>query len=319
LRKLYILLSHPASDIYYNRLPILVQPDYIKKALLAGKHVLSEKPIAKDYATAKGLIDWYHSNTDSKSVFWGVAENYRFIDSLQHASSIVKSGVLGRISTFHTHLFVNVKGGNLSFETAWRKKAEYQGGFLLDGGVHFVAGTRVMLGPSNPIVRLSAFTKLTRDYLPPVDTVDAILKTETGITGSFSVSFGSSTSGSEYTITGENGYVSVVRGTAGTGGGALVGSMSSWVVSQMIGEERKEKEFANEGTGVHQEVAAWAQSLSGGKSLDERQTPENALIDIELVSKRTEIPTRLLRNNSNNYGLRLRRCYVVERMMASQW
>jgi hypothetical protein len=72
----------------------------------------------------------------------------------------------------------------LSFETAWRKKPEYQGGFLLDGGVHFIAGTRVLLGPSNPIVRLSAFTKLTRDYLPPVDTVNAIMKTETGITGS---------------------------------------------------------------------------------------------------------------------------------------
>jgi predicted dehydrogenase len=50
--------------------------------LLAEKHVLSEKPIAKDYATAKGLIDWYHNSIDSKSVFWGVAENYRFIDSL---------------------------------------------------------------------------------------------------------------------------------------------------------------------------------------------------------------------------------------------
>jgi predicted dehydrogenase len=156
--------------------------------------------------------------------------------------------VLGRISTFHTHLFANVKGGNLSLETAWRKKPEYQGGFLLEGGVHFIASTRVILGPSNPIVRLGAFTKLTRNYLPPVDTVNAIMKTETGITGSFSVSFGSNTSGSEYTVTGEKGYVSVVRGTAGTGGRALVGSMSSWVVYQMIGEERKEKEFANEGT-----------------------------------------------------------------------
>lgn len=273
-------------------MPILVQPDFIKKALLAGKHVLSEKPIAKDYETAKGLIDWYHSKIDSKKVFWGVAENYRFIESLQYASSIVESGVLGRISTFHTHLFANVQGGNLSFETAWRRQPEYQGGFLLDGGVHFIAATRVMLGPSNPIVRLSAFTKLTREYLSPVDTVDAIMKTTTGITGSFSVSFGSSTSGSEYTITGENGYVSVIRGTAGTGGGALVGSMSSWVVSQVMGAEETRNEFPNEGTGVQQEVTSWAQSLSSGKELDERQTPENALIDIELVST-INIPSNL--------------------------
>jgi predicted dehydrogenase len=91
LRKLYILLSHPASDIYYKRLPILVQPEYIKKALLAEKHVFSEKAIAKDYATAKGLIDWYHNSIDSKSVFWGVAKNYRFIDSLSTFLRLLKA------------------------------------------------------------------------------------------------------------------------------------------------------------------------------------------------------------------------------------
>ena len=42
-----------------RRLPILVQPDFIKKALSAGKHVLAEKPIAKDVATATELLDWY--------------------------------------------------------------------------------------------------------------------------------------------------------------------------------------------------------------------------------------------------------------------
>ena len=281
----------------------------------AGKHVLSEKPIAKDYETAKELIGWYHRRIETKNVFWGVGENYRFIDSLLYGASIVKSGVLGRISTFHTHLFANVKGGNLSFETAWRQKPEYQGGFLLDGGVHFIAGTRLMLGPSNPITRLSAFTKLTRSHLPPVDTVDAIMKTETGIIGSFSVSLGSSTSGSEYTVTGENGYVSVIRGTAGTGGGALVGSMSSWVVSQVIGEHEIKKEFPSEGTGVPQEVASWAQSLSSGKALDEMLSPGNALMDLELVSNH---PEPLLSNVKSIYHeFRLRKCYAVERTTVS--
>jgi len=37
--------------VFLNSLPIIAQPDYIKKALLAGKHVLSEKPVAKDLET----------------------------------------------------------------------------------------------------------------------------------------------------------------------------------------------------------------------------------------------------------------------------
>jgi predicted dehydrogenase len=211
-------------------------------------------------------------------VFWGVAENYRFIPSLQHASSIVSSGVLGKISTFRTHMYASVGRGNLSFETAWRRKPEYQGGFVLDGGVHFVAATRMMLGPTEPIVRLSAFTKMTREYLPPVDTVDAVMKTKNGVTGTFSVSFGSSNNGSEYTVTGEEGYVTVYRG------GNLQGKMGGTVVVKIGTDDETVTKFENDGNGVMEEVDAWAKALVGGKGLDARQTPENALKDLEIVS-----------------------------------
>jgi len=50
-------------------LPIPAQPAYIKQALTAGKHVLAEKPVAKDVATARELIQWYgdKNNVDKKS------------------------------------------------------------------------------------------------------------------------------------------------------------------------------------------------------------------------------------------------------------
>ena len=43
-------------------LPILSQPEYIEAALAAGKHVLSEKPIAGDLKRAEALIKYYKSD-----------------------------------------------------------------------------------------------------------------------------------------------------------------------------------------------------------------------------------------------------------------
>lgn len=54
------------------------------------------------------------------------------------------------------------------------------------------------------------------------------------------------------------------------------------------GEEKEgnasEKEFSAEGSGVKQEVAAWAESLADGKQ-NPRQSPEEALADLEILEK----------------------------------
>jgi predicted dehydrogenase len=107
-----------------------------------------------------------------------------------------------------------------------------------------------MLESSDAIMRLSAFTKLTREYLPPVDTVDAVMKTKNGVTGTFSVSFGSSNSGSEYTITGDRGYVSASRD------GMLQGKMAGSVIVKVGKGESTKKEFGEDGSGVKEEICA---------------------------------------------------------------
>lgn len=147
-------------------------------------------------------------------------------------------------------------------ETEWRKTPTHQGGFLLDGGVHFTAGLRLLLGPSNPLATLSAQTSQLQPHLPPVDTVDAVLKTEHGATGTFSVSFGTSFKGSEWSIACKKGVVSV--------SGSKV----------TVGEDTKDVE--DEKTGVPPEVRKWGDALKAGKA-NERQIPEEALADLELL------------------------------------
>ncbi|APA11639.1 hypothetical protein SS1G_05094 [Sclerotinia sclerotiorum 1980 UF-70] len=260
------------SDIHavIIALPILVQPEYIEAALAAGKHVLSEKPIAGDLERAQRLLEYYKSDKVKDGTTWSVAENFRFLDSFIHARKEIEK--LGRVLGFRMQSFGNVKQGSKYYETEWRKKPDYQGGFLLDGGVHFTAAGRLLLGGAARPTSVVAFSTLLREHLPPVDTINSVWLTNSGVSGTFSVSFGTTLSGPEYTVACEDGSVTVIR--------------SKVIVRK--GEENEknftEVEFTEEGSGVKQEVAAWAQSIVDKKP-DTRQSPEEALADLEILEK----------------------------------
>ena len=80
------------------------------------------------------------------------------------------------------------------------------------------------------------------------------------------MSFGTTLSGSEWTVACEQGVVNVSRST----------------VTTTIGGKVEKKEVQDEGTGVPPEVRKWGEALMAGKQ-DERQRPEEALADLELV------------------------------------
>lgn len=84
----------------------------------------------------------------------------------------------------------NVDEGNKYLATPWRKEPQYQGGFLLDGGVHFTAALRLVVGV--PVQTVCAFSRLNKEILAPIDTIHATLKLVDGTTGTFGSSFASS-------------------------------------------------------------------------------------------------------------------------------
>ena len=250
-------------------MPITAQPEYIRAALEAGKHVLSEKPIAKDVAAAQELISFYREKVPTGRASWSVAENYRFVDYTEYAVSEVRR--LGRILGFRARMNRNVLKDSKYHATYWRNKPDYQGGFILDMGVHFVAMLRLLLGSDEgKIAKVSAFSCQLREHLPPVDTVNATLKLKSGVSGVFEISAGGTFRGGGYAIACEEGTVTILH--------------DSVVTADKDGHETT-KTFRMEGIGgVKEEINAWATGMATG-DWDQRLSPEEALRDIEVVSR----------------------------------
>lgn len=148
--------------------------------------------------------------------------------------------------------------------TAWRKTPEYQGGFLLDGGVHMLAGLRLILGTEHVTV-VSAQSQQQQSYLPPVDTVDAVVQTESGATGVVSLSFGSPLGDNSFEFACEKGVVSLKDDDV------------------TINSETHTIEF--DGKGVAPEVAEFATAVVNGRPVEKRQSPEEALADLEMLEQ----------------------------------
>ena len=254
------LLSRNDIQAVIIALPIKNQPEYIKKALQAGKHVLSEKPVAENVAEAAELIKWYESDIAPKGVTWAVAENARFWNAIIYGAE--KRSKLGRALTFRCRMQAFVSPGGKYFETEWRKVPTHQGGFLLDGGVHFIAALRMILGKNEPLVSIAAHTAQLQEHLPPVDTIEATAKTKGGALGNISISFGTTNKGTEYSIGSQEGSVSVSPGSAKI--------------------DDKEEKIEEEGSGVAPEIRAWAQGIVEGKS-NALQRPREALADLEVI------------------------------------
>ncbi|KPM36001.1 hypothetical protein AK830_g10583 [Neonectria ditissima] len=264
------LLLRKDIDAVIIALPIVSQPAFIQAALAAGKHVLSEKPIASGVKAGKELIDYYRAVSAEKGVTFSVAENFRFTPSFLYAAG--EAGKLGKVTHFAVRSTKLMEQSSKWYGTAWRREPEYQGGFLLDGGVHDAAATRMLLGAaaSRPAA-VRAVTALVQPHLPPIDSASALVQTTSGATGTVQLSCGSHLKAFDWEFGFERGSVKVNGQT---------------VRVKRAGDDQEEesvREFEYS-TGVAEEVAAWAAALVSGTP-DARMSPEEALADVEFLER----------------------------------
>ncbi|CAE6428749.1 unnamed protein product [Rhizoctonia solani] len=167
-------------------LPLTQQPDIVIKALAAGKNVLSEKPVAKDVKTGIDLIEKWEKEYKPKGLIWRVAENFEVepgvLEAVEpgvlEAGKRIQAGAIGKVRFFNFSMIFPIEKDNKYYQTSWRTVPDYQGGFLLDAGVHTNAALRRVLGSSFPLdtAKVSSFASLTRDYLAPHDTFQAVIQ-----------------------------------------------------------------------------------------------------------------------------------------------
>ncbi|KAJ3175667.1 hypothetical protein HDU87_005808 [Geranomyces variabilis] len=284
------LLANPEIDVVVIALPVGAQEEVVKRALQTGKHVFSEKPVAGTAAAARELVDWYAATASPRPV-WAVAENWRAEPAVLYAAELVRTRGHGVVRSFSLSCLLETKPDNQYVATGWRvgTGSVVTGGFLMDGGVHWIAMLRACLG--GEIARVAAFTGLALPYCAPVDTVSgAVIVTPspaggTGAAGTINICFAASGRPFEIsmTIICETGTVSVRCGPAKTGGGARVFTVT-WTPEGGEGEETQEFGFA----GFEAEFQHFANLVKGESSdgqLDGRLdlSPLQACADVLVV------------------------------------
>jgi len=178
------LLADPEIEAVDIVLPIDVMPAVVAQALASGKHLISEKPIAPDVATARRLIDAY---TPDSGPVWMVGENWRYEDAFIQASEMVQRGEIGRPVTCHMMVFAPVTPASKYYHSAWRNAGH--------------------------IAAVSATTSLVNPQLPPVDTVNAALRFVNGVQGVYLASYAVGAPWPPYLhVVGDHGALRVIRG-----------------------------------------------------------------------------------------------------------
>ena len=244
-------------------LPIRMLPEVVTQALAAGKHVFSEKPIAPTVSEAKALIAASRSYDDQ---VWMVGENWRYEEAFQAAARAVQAGRIGQPMFCDLSLQLPVKAAYM--QSTWRNSGEVPGGYLLDGGVHHVAGLRVLLGE---IESVCALTTAHRGDLPPADTMSAALRFTNGVVGTYLITYavGSTLGTDAVHIGGSEGSLRVSRGE---------------LVLERNGES--ERQQFNVLISVQEELDAFIAAVRDGSP--HRNSPQEALQDLAVVEAMLE-------------------------------
>ena len=230
-------------------------------AVKAGKHVLVEKPAARNFAEIEPILP----AAKQAGVVVKVGFNHRFHPAFLKAREIVNSGVLGPL------MFVRARyghGGRPGMEKEWRGNPQIAGGGeMLDQGVHLIDLSRWFLGDFSEVSgRVATFFW---DW-PVEDNGFALLTTPTGQIAWLHASCTEWKNAFSFEIYGRNGKLHV----EGLGGSYGVERLSHYqMLPQMGPPPTTIHEYPGEDTSWRAEFAHLRECI------ERNQTPSGSLED----------------------------------------
>ncbi|KAK3129229.1 hypothetical protein QOZ80_6BG0474180 [Eleusine coracana subsp. coracana] len=158
-----------------------VQVELSLKMLKAGKHVIQEKPASASTTEAEAALSIYNSfqNHVPHKPIWALAENYRFEPAFVESRKLVND--IGDMMNIQVIIEGSMNSSNPYFSSSWRRN--FVGGFILDMGVHFIAGLRMLVG--SEIATVSSVSRHVDMALPPPDNICSLFQLENGCAGVF--------------------------------------------------------------------------------------------------------------------------------------
>ena len=122
-------IADPKCDIVVVATPNDVHKDIVVKALLAGKNVVCEKPVAMSVDVLDEMLD----AAKKSGKLFTVHQNRRWDVDFLAMKNIIAEGDIGEPIRIESRIH-----GSRGIPSDWRCHKQYGGGMILDWGVHLI-------------------------------------------------------------------------------------------------------------------------------------------------------------------------------------
>lgn len=231
------MLAESEADIVVLATPSGLHPDQTIEIAQAGRHVMTEKPMATRWQDGKRMV----AACDAAGVRLFVVKQNRRNATLQLLKQAVDQDRFGRIYMVSINVFWS-RPQSYYDSAAWRGTWEFDGGAFMNQASHYIDLLDWLIGP---IESVQAYTGTLARDIEVEDTGVMSVRWRSGALGSVSVTmltYPKNLEGS-ITIIGEKGTVRV--------GGVAVNEIQHWEFADKRPEDEKVKSASYETTSVY--------------------------------------------------------------------
>lgn len=173
-------VEHPDTDTVVVGLPNFLHEEAISLAAAAGKPVLCTKPLARDAAEAKRILD----TVEAAGVFAGYLEDLVYTPKTLKAAAAVRDGAVGDVT------WVRSRETHPGPHSAWFwDVGQAGGGAIVDLGCHCIEIIRSFVGKGNRPVEVMCWADTLVHPIEAEDNAVCLIRFESGALGQFEVSW----------------------------------------------------------------------------------------------------------------------------------